>query len=133
MLRSHVSLALAALVLAVGLAGGNVRAQDKKDATGTWKFTVSFNDQSYESTLKLKQDGEKLTGTASGRGGTESEISDGSVKDGVVSFNVVRERDGQKFTTKYNGKLDGDTIKGTRESNFGGQARTSDWVAKRGS
>ncbi|MBI3465365.1 MAG: hypothetical protein HY000_20255 [Planctomycetes bacterium] len=131
LLRSHLTLALAALALAVGLAGGNARAQDKKDATGTWKFSVTFNDQTFETTLKLKQEGEKLTGTATGRGGTETEISDGTVKDGAVSFSVVRERDGQKFTTKYNGKLEGDSIKGTRESNFGGQARTADWEAKR--
>jgi len=131
LLRSHLSLALAALALAVGLAGGSARAQDKKDATGTWKYSVTFNNQTFESTMKLKQEGDKLTGTVSGRGGTEREIEGGTVKDGVVTFSVVRERDGQKVTTKYNGKLEGDTIKGTLQSNFGGQDRTTDWEAKR--
>jgi hypothetical protein len=132
LVRTHVWLALAALVLAVGLAGGNASAQEKKDATGTWKYSITFNDQTRETTMKLKQDGEKLTGTVTGRDGTESPIDEGgTVKDGVVNFGVTRERDGQKFTVKYNGKLEGDTIKGTLEFNFGGNARSVDWEAKR--
>jgi hypothetical protein len=132
LVRTQVSLALAALALAVGLAGGNAIAQEKKDATGTWKYSVTFNDQTRETTMKLKQEGEKLTGTVTGRDGGETAIDEGgTVKDGTVAFGVTRERDGQKFTVKYNGKLDGDTIKGTMEFNFGGNARMVDWEAKR--
>jgi hypothetical protein len=130
-LRSQLSLALTILALAVGVAGGNASAQEKKDATGTWKYSITFNDQTRETTIKLKQEGEKLTGTITGRDGTESPIDEGTVKDGVVAFGVTRERDGQKFTVKYNGKLDGDTIKGTLEFSFGDQARKVDWEAKR--
>ena len=131
LVRTQVSLVLAALALAVGLAGGNAAAQDKKDATGTWKYSITFNDQTRETTMKLKQEGDKLTGTITGRDNMESPIDEGTVKDGVVAFSVTRERDGQKFTVKYNGKLEGDTIKGTMEVNFGGQARMVDWEAKR--
>lgn len=131
LLRSHVWLALAALALAVGLTGGSARAQDKKDATGTWKYSVTFNDQTRETTMKLKQEGEKLTGTVTGRDGSETAIDEGTVKDGQVVFGVTRERDGNKFTVKYNGKLEGDSIKGKMELNFGGEARTVDWEAKR--
>ena len=132
LVRTQVSLALAALALAVGLAGGNATAQEKKDATGTWKYSVTFNDQTRETTMKLKQEGEKLTGTVAGRDGTDSPIDEGgTIKDGAVAFGVTRERDGQKFTVKYSGKLDGDTIKGTMEFNFGGNARMVDWEAKR--
>ncbi|MBI3465364.1 MAG: hypothetical protein HY000_20250 [Planctomycetes bacterium] len=131
LLRSHLSLALAVLALAVGIAGGSARAQDKKDATGTWKYSITFNDQTRETTMKLKQEGEKLTGTVTGRDGAETPIDEGTVKDGVVAFGVTRERDGQKFTIKYNGKLEGDTIKGKLEFNFGDQARSVDWEAKR--
>ena len=107
-------------------------AEDKKaDPTGTWKWSVTFNDQTREVTLKLKLDGEKLTGSMPGRNNTETEISDGKFKDGEISFSVTRERNGQKLTTKYKGKLDGDTIKGTTESERDGQTRTRDWEAKR--
>jgi len=43
----------------------------------------------------------------------------------------VRERDGQKLTSKYSGKLAGDTIKGKIETERDGQTRTRDWEAKR--
>jgi hypothetical protein len=51
-----------ALVLAlVGLAG-MARAEDKANPTGTWKWTVNFGGQDRELAVKLKADGEKLTG-----------------------------------------------------------------------
>src|SRR5438477_7059955 len=89
------------------------QAQDKKaDPTGTWTWTTPGRNGGPErkSTLKLKLDGDKLTGTmAAGRqGGTDTEISDGKIKGDEVSFTVTRENNGNKFTSKYNGKLSGD-------------------------
>jgi hypothetical protein len=124
-------LTVAALLVAfVGLAG-EAPAQDKKaDPTGTWKWTVEFGGQAREQTLKLKLEGDKLTGTISIRDG-EVKIDDGKFKDGELSFTVTREFNEQKFTSKYTGKLTGDTIKGKTEINFGGQAREREWEAKR--
>ena len=102
----------------------------KPDPTGTWKWTTKFNDQTRETTLKLKLEGDKLTGAVVGRD-QETKIDDASFKEGTVSFAVTRERNGQKFTTKYKGKLDGDTIKGTAESERDGQTRSREWEAKR--
>jgi hypothetical protein len=102
------------------------------DATGTWKWTTTFGGQSREATVKLKQDGEKLTGTyVGGQSNTETAIENGSVKGDTVSFAVTRERDGQKRTTKYTGTLKDDTITGKSEGQRGGQAQSNDWVAKR--
>jgi hypothetical protein len=107
-------------------------AEDKKaDPTGTWKWSTTFNNQTRETTLKLKLDGDKLSGTVSGRNNTENAIEDASFKDGEVKFSITRERNGQKFTTKYKGKLDGDTIKGTAESERDGKTNSRDWEAKR--
>ncbi len=108
-----------------------VRAADKADPTGTWKWTVKFNDQSRDVTLKLKLDGDKLTGSMPGRDNTEINIENGTFKDGQISFSVTRERNNQKFTTKYSGKLDGDTIKGKSERDRDGQTTSTDWEAKR--
>src|SRR5262245_10031410 len=80
------------------------------DATGTWKWTVERNGQTFETTLKLKQEKEKLTGTISGRNNTENPIEDGKVADGKVTFKVTREFNGNKIVFSYEGKLDGDTI-----------------------
>lgn len=123
--------ATAALVLAfVGIAG-IVRAEDKPNPTGTWKWSTTFNNNTVERTLKLKLDGDKLTGTMLGRDNQETAIDDAKFKDGEVSFKVTRERNGQKFTTSYNGKLSGDTIKGKSESERDGKKQSRDWDAKR--
>lgn len=82
-------------------------------------------------TLKLKLDGDKLTGAMLGRNNQETAIEEASFKDGEVAFSVTRERNGQKFTTKYKGKLDGDTIKGKSEGTRDGQTQSRDWEAKR--
>jgi hypothetical protein len=107
-------------------------AASKVDGTWTWSFTGQ-NGQKRESSLKLKQDGEKLTGTMSGRpGGAGAEIKDGKVDaDGTLSFTVTREINGNTMTAKYHGKLEGDTIKGKIETTRDGQSREREWEATR--
>jgi hypothetical protein len=86
-------------------------------------------------TLKLKVDGEKLTGTLSspGRDGqtTETKIAEGKVKGEEVSFTVTREFNGNKMVSKYNGKVSADAIKGKIESERNGTPQSRDWEAKR--
>ncbi len=121
---------LALAVVIVCLASG-VRAEDKKatgSVTGTWKSVFKTPDgKTFETTYKLKQEGEKLTGTVTGRDGKETKIEDGKVKDGKVSFQVTRERDGNQFTIKYEGELSGDAVKGK----VGVGDRSFDWEMKR--
>ena len=121
---------LAFSVALMGLAG-LAQAADKPDPTGTWKWTVTFNDQTRDITLKLKLDGDKLTGAILGRDNQETKIDDATFKDGEIAFSVTRERNGQKNTTKYTGKLDGDTIKGKSEMTRDGNTTDRDWNAKR--
>lgn len=122
----------AVMVSALATLTGVARAADT-DPTGTWKWTMQFgkNKTEREVTLKLKLDGEKLTGSMPGRNNEEIAIEEGTFKDGTVSFKVTRERNDQKFTTKYSGKLEGDTLKGTTEFERNGQTRSREWVAKR--
>mgnify|MGYP003325599347 FL=1 len=123
--------ALFAMGMAFLLITGTVQAADKPDPTGTWKWSVTFNDMKRDFTLKLKLDGDKLTGAMLGRNNQETAIEEASFKDGEVAFSVTRERNGQKFTTKYKGKVDGDTIKGKSEGMRDGQTQSRDWEAKR--
>ncbi len=123
-------LTVAVLVVAVAGLVGVARAEDKANATGTWKWTVSFGGNDFEMMLKLKQEGDKLTGTLI-RGDRETKIEDGKVKGDEISFTVTTERNGNKVTRKYSGKISGDTIKGKTEFERNGEAQSRDWEAKR--
>ncbi len=108
------------------------------DATGNWSWTTPGRNggEGRKMTLKLKVDGEKLTGavTMPGRQGgdpVETAISDGKVKGDEVTFNVVREFNGNKMTIKYSGKVSADAIKGNTESERNGETNKRDWEAKR--
>ncbi len=100
-------------------------------ATGTWKWSNTFDTFTVNSTLTLKQEGEKLTGKVSIVRAGESEIKHGRLKAGHISFETERERDGETFTNRFYGKLTGDKILGKIESNIFGQARTNRWEAIR--
>jgi hypothetical protein len=107
---------------------------------GLWKWTVQGRQggQGFEQTLKLDYKDGALTGVLMGsqRGEfsvPDTPIADASFKDGQIKFSVTRELRGQKFTTKYDGKLEGDTIKGSFERpGFNNTPPTkSDWEARR--
>ena len=102
------------------------------DPTGTWKWTVPGRDgQPREVTLKLELKDGQLTGNMSGFRG-ETPLSDASFKDDQIAFSVVREFNGNKLETKYQGKLDGDTLKGSSEgTGRDGQVTKREWTAMR--
>lgn len=127
-MRRRDVLAVAALTV-IGMVGV-VHAADA-DITGTWKYEVSFNDNKFEQTLKLKHADGKVTGTLVGRNNMEFTVDDGKIKDGEVTFSVTREFNGNKRTSKYKGKLDGDSIKGKIEFERDGSTSSIDWDAKR--
>ena len=110
-----------------------VWAADKKaDPVGTWKWTVTGqNNQTREVTLKLKAEGDKVTGAISGRNNTDNPIEQFRQDGDEISFVAIRERNGTKFETKYKGKIDGDTLKGKIAFTANGEDRTRDWDAKR--
>jgi hypothetical protein len=132
MRRMMFRLRWAALAVAVLAVAGVARAADEKDKAnpaGKWKWSVTTKDgQTRETVLTLKLDGGKLTGTVTGRNNQETAIEEGTFKDGEVSFQVTRERNGQKFTTKYKGKVAGDAITGTVERREG---QSREWKAER--
>jgi len=73
------------------------------DISGAWEFTVETSQGSGNPTFEFKQDGDKLSGTYSGRFGT-APIS-GTVKDNDVEFTFqIPEVDGK---VRYKGTLEG--------------------------
>jgi len=103
------------------------------DPDGTWVWTFSRQGQEIELSLDLKHEGEKLTGklTLPFGGGVELDVTDGTFKNDEVSFKTVFERNGNTRETKYHGKIEGDTIKGTTERERNGEVVSRDWEAKR--
>jgi hypothetical protein len=134
MQRKLTSLMAVGFCAALALAAVATQAQDKQDkkvdVTGTWKWTAPAGrngNPGAEMTLKLKADGEKVTGalTYPPRGGqgdpTDVAISDGKLKGDALSFNVVRDFNGTSITNMFEGKVSGDTIKGTQPGGRGGR------------
>lgn len=105
--------------------------------TGTWKWTQQGRNGAIEMTLKLDLKDGALTGTMVGGQGPQGQmpdvaIGDASFKDGTVAFSVTREFNGNKRTSKYTGKLDGDSIKGSSERpGRDGAVQKSEWNATR--
>ena len=76
----------------------------------------------------MSDDGDKLTGALMSEN-YKKEIEDATFKDGDVSFTVPRL--GQKKSSKYTGKITGDTLKGKIEFERDGKPESRDWEATR--
>jgi opacity protein-like surface antigen len=129
---------LAAIVAAFCMTAAAFAAE--ASPAGTWKWTVQGRQggQGFEQTLKLDYKDGKLTGTLLGSQAgqfqvPDTPIADASFQGGTIKFAVTREFNGRSFTTKYEGKLDEDTIKGTfeRPGMNGGDPVKREWSAKR--
>ena len=128
--------ALVCLAFTSGI--GAIAADKKADAAGTWTWSSPGRNggEPRKSTLKLKVDGDKVTGTISapGRQGAEpveTKIEDGKISGEDISFTVTRQFGDNKISMKYNGKLSGDSLKGKIESERNGTPQSRDWEAKR--
>lgn len=128
---------IAALCAACFLTAAAIAAD--ASPTGTWKWTQPGRNggPGFEQTLKLDYKDGALTGTLLGAQGPMGQIpdvaiADASFKDGSVAFSVTREFNGNKFTSKYSAKLEGDTLKGSIERpGRDGNVRKNDWTATR--
>jgi hypothetical protein len=93
------------------------------NATGKWKGEFQTpNGNTFPVNMDLKAgDNGSLTGTVSGRNGP-IEISNGKVDGDHLSFDVIREFNGNQFKQHYDGTISGDTIhfKITMEGGMGG-------------
>ncbi|PYV09134.1 MAG: hypothetical protein DMG07_23920 [Acidobacteria bacterium] len=116
--------------LALGLALVGATLAVAADVSGKWTAQVpGRGGQMNESTFTFKVDGDKLTGTVSGRQG-EIPISDGKVSGDDISFTTTVSRGGNEFKVNYKGKISGDEIRFTRVRE-GGQGQPAEFTAKR--
>lgn len=114
---------------------------------GSWKWTVrpfgrpgsrretTANDEDepsgVELLLTLKRESEKVSGKLKIGASTEVEIRHGRFRDGIVTFQTARERNGSMVTNNYLGKLNGDRIQGQILTYQGSRTRTNAWRAVR--
>jgi hypothetical protein len=102
------------------------------DPTGTWQLRVNRPGRpTSETILKLQKTGDKLIGVLTDTQGRATPIKDGQVKDGELSFRITADRQGQKITILYKGKLTGETLKGQASISLFGQNRGFDFEGRR--
>lgn len=106
------------------------------DIDGKWKSerTMERNGQTMTITMvfDLKAEGSTLTGkvvVTTPRGDRESEVSNGKIDGNKFSFITVSEGPNGTMTTKYEGTVEGDTLKGTSAREGGN--RTMPFEAKK--
>src|SRR5688500_3353268 len=102
------------------------------DPSGSWKWSLKFNDQSFDSGGKFALKDGKLSGTLETPMG-DTPFTDGTFKDDTVEFALTFDGGGNQMVIKYRGKLEGDTITGKIDfPGFGGgEPMKLDWKATR--
>jgi hypothetical protein len=115
--------------VAAALVGLLVAVASAANIDGKWKseFTTP-NGDTRTTTYTLKADGDKLTGTVSGRNG-ETAITEGKISGDEISFVVVRNFRGEERKLQYKGTVSGDEIK--LSVTFGPDMPPREMVAKR--
>jgi hypothetical protein len=124
-----------ALLLAVSsqsarAADANAKLSSTIDGTWRWNFTMPDGTTTKPRLNLVTVDG-KLTGRTRFRSGTETSITNVTLKGDDLRFQVIRERDGREIVTTYTGKWSGKTIKGRVESNWAVEKQGYDWEATR--
>lgn len=98
------------------------------NVTGDWELTTtSPRGGERTQTISLKQEGEKLTVTMTGRQGEEIK-AEGTVKGNEIEWSITRSTQRGEFKITYKGKIEGDTMSGQMQM---GDFGTSDWKAAR--
>ena len=117
-----------ALVLGVcGLAG----AADKVEPVGTWKYEYQIGDQKHTAELTIKKDGDKLVGTMSWPEQKDEKLKDVKLKQGTLTFSVVRKFMNNEIPLEFTLTIDGDKLKGKAAVEIGGQKQEYDIEGKR--
>jgi hypothetical protein len=102
------------------------------DISGTWKAQVPGRQGNLqERTFMFKVEGDKLTGSMSGRQG-ETPLAEGKVTGDTVTFKITRERGGNTITEVYTGTVAGSEIK-FKMQRQGGEGMPVEFTARKGS
>lgn len=107
------------------LLAGSALAQD---VSGEWEITSEGRQGPRTQTIKIEQDGEKITVTMEGRMGEVT--GEGTIKDNKIEWKITRTMRDMEMTITYTGTVDGDTMSGEMEMSMGDRG-PSEWTAKK--
>ena len=124
--------ATAVLFAVAGLMISPVVGQDEKSsAAGEWTWEYeSFGGRQAKDSVTLAVEETKVTGEHTGFFGP-TKIEDGKIDGSAISFLVSRTFGDRTIKSKYSGKVDGDKITGSIETEGFNDAQTIDWKAFR--
>ena len=123
--------AILSMALVLGICGPAGAADDKAEPVGTWKCEYEIGGQQRTSTLTIKKDGDKLTGTMSWSDQKDEKLKDVKLKDSTLTFSAVRKFMDNEIPIDYKLTIDGDKLKGKGSAEFGGEKQEWDIEAKR--
>jgi hypothetical protein len=90
--------------------------------SGENKVTTKKGEQTITSTLEVKSDGDKLTGTLTmggGRRARPTELKDGKISGDKVTFSTTMQTKQGERTVQWEGVVSGDELKLTRQGGRG--------------
>lgn len=87
-------------------------------AQGEWDWTIAVPDQPMQLAVKLKQEGEAVTGTLTSRLG-ETPVKNGKLTGDRLTFSIEVPVEGNQITASFTGNITGDQIKGLVETPMG--------------
>ena len=122
--------AILSVALAFGLCG-LAGAADKVDPVGTWKCEYDIGGQKRTSTMTIKKDGDKISGTMSWPNQKETKLMDLKLKDDTLTFSAERVVMDMKLKVDYKFTITGDKLKGKGTVETGGEKRDFDIEGKR--
>ena len=122
--------AILSMALTLGL-GGLAGAADKVDPVGIWNCEYEIGGQKLTSTLTIKKDGDKLTGTMSWPDQKDAKLKDVKLKDDTLTFSALRKFMNNEFPLDFALRIDRDKFKGKSAVEFMGNKQEFDIEGKR--
>lgn len=99
---------------------------------GEWVWQMPTPQRTIQANLVMKVAGNALTGTFTFEGGREFKIENGTVDGNKVKFMVKRQRQtGGEMVYHLSGAAEGDTLKGTADTEIEGKIEKVEWTARR--
>lgn len=115
-----------------GMIAGTAGATDEKakEVVGTWKLTYNPGNGDHEATLTVTQEKSELKGKFVD-GDRKFDVTKIEFKDGKLTFTTRTERDGEKATATFQGKVNRDAIEGEASWEYQGMQGSFNFEGKR--
>jgi SAM-dependent methyltransferase len=100
------------------------------NVTGTWSWPMRANKKRMRAVLHLNQHFQEISGSLT-IGSSTVPLANATVRGRDVRFSVESAIDGRKMTIEFDGRANGDAIRGKMVLSGGGSRSTAPWQARR--